>query len=200
MTVDTQTPPRQSDHAIDSHILERWSPRAFDASALDEGLLLTALEGARWAPSAFNHQPWRFFYELRDGPHWQDFVSILLPFNAAWAADASALVFIVSDTVITNPGKADTPATTASFDTGAAWGLFALQAAKLGLHTHAMAGFDHARASQILHLEDRHRVEAAVAIGRLGSPDQLPDKLRAREFPSPRRPLAESARRGPHAS
>jgi nitroreductase len=183
---------RIADHLIDRTILERWSPRAFDGSAMTSGELLTLFEAARWAPSAFNSQPWRFVYGLRDTPQWHALLSALLPFNAAWAQHASALVFVLSDTLFTPPGKTEPqPATTASFDTGAAWGTLALQATRLGLHVHAMAGFDRARASDVLHSSARYHIEAAVAIGRIGDIDSLPEPLRAREFPSRRKPLSE---------
>jgi nitroreductase len=188
---------RTADHPIDPTILERWSPRAFDQSAVTQDDLFTLFEAARWAPSAFNSQPWRFVYALRDTPEWDALLSALLPFNAAWAQHASALMFILSDTLFTPPGKTEPqPATTASFDTGAAWGLLALQATRLGLHLHAMAGFDRARASEVVHSSARYHIEAAVAIGRVGDADSLPEALRAREFPSPRRPLSEIAFQG----
>lgn len=191
------TSSRHTDLPIDPDILSRWSPRAFDGSALDEATLLTLFEAARWAPSAYNYQPWRFAWSLRGDRGWDDYLSVLLPFNAAWAAGASALVFILADKFITLPGKDEpSPSSTASFDTGAAWGLLALQAAKLGLHTHAMAGFDHGKADALLGGAERFRVEAAVAIGRIGDAGLLPETLRAREFPSPRRPLEELAFRG----
>ncbi len=183
---------RIADHPIDPTILERWSPRAFDGSTVTQDELFTLFEAARWAPSAFNSQPWRFVYALRDTPEWELMLSALLPFNAAWAQHASALMFILSDTLFTAPGKTEpAPATTASFDTGAAWGLLALQATRLGLHVHGMAGFDRARASEVLHSSARYHIEAAVAIGRIGEADSLPEPLRAREFPSPRKPLSE---------
>jgi nitroreductase len=188
---------RTADHPIDPIILERWSPRAFDQSAVTTDELFTLFEAARWAPSAFNSQPWRFVYALRDTPEWEQLLSALLPFNAAWAQHASALVFILSDTLFTPPGKTEPqPATTASFDTGAAWGVLALQATRLGLHLHAMAGFDRDRAAEVLHSSARHHIEAAVAIGRIGDADSLPEALRAREFPSPRKPLSEIAFHG----
>lgn len=198
MTETLAPPPaRQSEHPIDQDILARWSPRAFDGSALDAETLHAVIEAARWAPSAYNYQPWRFVYELRDGPRWEEFVSILLPFNQAWAKDASALLFVLSDRLITPPGSTESaPATTASFDSGAAWGLLALQAAKLGLHSHAMAGFDHESADSKLGTAGRYKVEAAVAIGRLGNPESLPEALQAREFPSQRLPIEEIAYRG----
>lgn len=193
MTTPTATT-RTTDLPIDADILARWSPRAFDASALDKTTLHTLFEAARWAPSAYNAQPWRFVYALRDTPEWDELLSALLPFNAAWAGQASALLFILSDTQITPPGaKAPVPSGTHSFDAGAAWGLMALQAARLGLYTHAMAGFDRTRATQILGSGEQFHIEAAVAVGRLGDPASLPETLRAREVPSPRLPLDEIA-------
>jgi nitroreductase len=188
---------RQSPHPIDADILSRWSPRAFDASPLDERTMLTLFEAARWAPSAYNAQPWRFAYALRGDAHWDDFTASLLPANAAWAPAASALVFILSDRFLTLPGKDEpSPSATASFDTGAAWALLALQATKLGLHTHAMAGIDHARAAAAIGADERFRIEAAVAIGRIGDPANLSEMLQAREVPSQRRPVTEIAFHG----
>jgi nitroreductase len=189
--------PRIADHPIDEHFLARWSPRAFDGSALTEADLKPLFEAARWAPSAFNYQPWRFAYAVKGDAHWDAYVSALLPFNASWAANAGALVFILSDREITAPGSNDPqPAKTASFDAGAAWGYLALQATRLGLSTHAMAGFDPVRAGEITGAGEQYKVEVAVAIGRRGDASTLPEALAAREAPSPRRSVAEIAFNG----
>jgi nitroreductase len=50
---------RKADHPVDPWFLGRWSPRAFDQSEMPEADLLVMFEAARWAPSAFNSQPWR---------------------------------------------------------------------------------------------------------------------------------------------
>ena len=63
-------PPRQADHPLDPLFLERWSPRAFDGSEVPDSDLMTMFEAARWAPSAFNSQPWRFLYAKRGDEHW----------------------------------------------------------------------------------------------------------------------------------
>ncbi|MDE1916259.1 MAG: nitroreductase family protein [Sphingomonadales bacterium] len=194
------TEPRIADHPIDAHILERWSPRSFDASELTEAELNTLFEAARWAPSAYNYQPWRFAWALRGDAYWDDYVSALMPFNASWASKASALLFILSDRMIVPPGKSEPqPAGTASFDAGAAWGLMALQATKLGLSTHAMAGFDPVRAAQVTHAGDRYKVEVAVAIGRRGDVSALPEALQSREGPSGRLPVKEISFNGRRA-
>jgi nitroreductase len=59
--------PRIAGPSVEPLILERWSPRAFDGSAIPDADLETIFDAARWAPSAFNAQPWRFLYARRDG-------------------------------------------------------------------------------------------------------------------------------------
>ena len=64
------TSPRVSDHPIDPLFTRRWSPRAFTGEPIPRETLSTVLEAARWAPSSFNSQPWRFIVGHRDTPAW----------------------------------------------------------------------------------------------------------------------------------
>ncbi len=188
---------RQADYPIEPSFLNRWSPRAFTAETISETELLTILEAGRWAPSAFNSQPWRFVYALRDTPEWDKLFPILVEFNQGWAKSASALVIMISKTHFTAPGSDEAKLSHShSFDTGAAWGAIAHQAQLLGFQAHGMTGLNFDKAIEILGLPEGYRVEAAAAIGRLGDKAQLPDYLQARETPSPRRPLSELAFNG----
>jgi nitroreductase len=188
---------RVADYPIDPNFLERWSPRAFDGSALTIDELLPLFEAARWAPSSFNAQPWRFLYSAHGSAEWNQFLSLLLPFNQMWARKAGALAFILSDTLMAAPqGGSPSPSHSHSFDAGAAWALLALQAHADGLYTHGMTGVDFAAARVALNVPERFRIEAAIAIGRMGDADTLPEPLRAREKPSPRRPIRDSAAAG----
>lgn len=181
---------RTPDHPISPLFLHRWSPRAFDSAGMPADDLLTILEAARWAPSAYNIQPWRFLYALRGDAAWPRFVGVLDSFNAGWAHRASALVVIVSDTVMPGrDGRPDTRSRYHSFDTGAAWAQLALQATALGYQAHAMAGIDADKARIDLAVPDRYKVEIAVAIGRQVDGSILPPDLRDREQPSSRQPL-----------
>lgn len=188
---------RTSDHPIHPLFLDRWSPRALDASEIPEQDLQTILEAGRWAPSAYNVQPWRFLYAQRGDAHWDAFVSVLNPFNASWAQDASALIFVVSDTIMPGDGdRPDAPANYNSFDAGAAWMQIALQAAAIGYSAHAMAGLEFETGRQVLGLPQRFRLEIGTAIGRQADPAKLPEGLQEREAPSPRKPLPQIAARG----
>ncbi|MEJ7933034.1 nitroreductase family protein [Sphingobium sp. AN558] len=188
---------RAAAHPIDPIFTERWSPRAFDPTAIPKADLDSMLEAARWAPSAFNYQPWRFLYAHRDGADWQRSLDILLPFNREWAQHASLLLFVLSDSLMDQANGAEPkPLGSHSFDAGAAWASLALQATRLGYHCHGMAGIDPDAARVALEVPDRFRIEAAVAIGRRGDPANLSEALQAREQPSDRKPITDFAFEG----
>ena len=192
---------RTPDHPIEQIFADRWSPRAFEATSMPASDLLTILEAARWAPSAFNVQPWRFLYSHRDDAHWQDYLNLLDPFNASWAQNALAMVFVLSDTVM--PGDGTRPqklSRTHSFDAGAAWAQLALQATSLGYQAHAMAGIFFDRPHEKLTVPERYRIEIAIAIGKRVDRSVLPQELQDREEPSQRLSVDEIAFAGvfPH--
>lgn len=190
----TDTTTRTADHPIEDVFTSRWSPRAFDGSELTEQALFRLFEAARWAPSAFNAQPWRFLYALRGGPDWDRFLDLLVPFNRSWAESASALIFVLSDKFSRNPdGSVKAESRSHSFDAGAAWGYLALQATHDGLFVHGMTGADFEKAAQELSVPEGFHIEAAIAVGRKGDPAILPDGLREREAPSGRKSVAEFA-------
>jgi len=172
--------------------LDRWSPRAFDESAISDEDLEAIFAAAGLAPSAFNYQPWKFLYARRGDANWERFLSLLIPFNQMWAKDAAALVFIVSDTK-KRDGEEHVDFYSHSFDAGAAWAQMALQATLLGYHAHGMTGLEFDKARAELGLPDDFRLEAAVAIGRRDAPERLPEGLRGGEVPSPRKPVGEIA-------
>jgi len=190
--------PRRPDHEIDPLLLERWSPRAFDASEVPDEDLARMFEAARWAPSAFNSQPWRFLYAKRSDADWARFLSLLIPWNRSWAHSASVLVYILSDSTpfIDKATGEPAPSTTHSFDAGAAWVSLALQATRMGYLAHGMSGIQYELARAELAIPDRFTLNAACVIGRLGDPAMLDEKLRAREHPSDRKPQSDFVFRG----
>jgi nitroreductase len=183
---------------IEKLIVDRWSPRAFDGSEIPQEDLDTILEAAGWAPSAYNVQPWTFLYARRGDANWDLFLSQLIDFNQSWAKDASALVFVVSDTLMRSE-KGNSDNHSHSFDAGAAWALAALQAQALGYHTHGMTGLKFGEAEAALGVPEDHRLEAGFTIGKQGDKASLPDFLQEREVASTRKPLAEIAKAGKFA-
>ena len=188
-TLDTDVYLTRSAEA-DAHeqFIERWSPRAMSGDPISRAELDSVFEAARWAPSCFNSQPWRFIYAMRDTAEWPSLFGLLMDMNQKWASQAGAIVAVAACQVFEHNGK---PAPTARFDTGSAWMSMALQAQHLGLVAHAMWGFHHDDAPGVLNLPDNHEVQAMVAIGRPGHKDDLPAPYDEREVPSPRKPLGE---------
>lgn len=189
--------PRVTEYPIDPQFTQRWSPRAFSGEAIAEETLLSFFEAARWAPSSFNSQPWRFLYARRDTPNWQRYLDLLSEFNRGWAQSASALVILLSKTMLaSSTGGEDRPALCHTFDAGAAWGHLALQASLSGWHAHGIAGFDKDLTRTELGVPEGFAVQIAVAIGKPGDKAILSEGLQAREAPSPRRPLSELVAEG----
>lgn len=177
---------RKPEHEINPLILKRWSPRALSGEALREEELLSLLEAAKWAPSAYNGQPWRFIYAKNGTPSWEKLFSALGEFNQAWVSKAAVLVLVISEKE--HNGKLNQ---TASFDAGAAWENLALEATSRGLVAHGMSGFDYDKARANLNIPETYKLEAMVAIGRPGQKEDLPAALQEREAPSDRQPLSE---------
>ncbi len=184
---------RRPIYPIQSLILNRWSPRALSGEAMTDDELMPLFEAARWAPSSYNNQPWRFVYARRDTPAWVTFVELLGEFNKGWAPQAAALVVVVAKSVFDYNGK---PSVTHQFDTGAAWENLALEANARGLVAHGMEGFDYKTAKQRLEIPDDHVVLAMIAIGKPGKKEDLSEELQERERPSDRRPLSEIVMEG----
>ena len=181
---------RQPDHAVETLIVHRWSARAMSGGRLSGAELMSLFEAARWAPSSFNEQPWRFVYAEREGEHWQRFFDLLSENNRRWAGAAAVLVVVLSRTTFERNGN---PSRTHSYDTGAAWQNIALQGCRMGLVVHGMAGFDYDKAREVLGVPEEFAVEAMIAIGRPAPIEVLPESLREREVPSGRKPVSEFA-------
>ena len=191
------TSPRQTTHPVDKLFTQRWSPRAFTGEAIPAAQLLTLLEAARWAPSAYNAQPWRFVFAHRDTASWQPIFDTLIAFNQSWAAQAAALVVVTSAKQAQFPGKEGlSPNPSHSFDTGAAWASLAFQATLSGWAAHAIAGFDAERLRQAIGVPESHAIEAVVVIGKQGDKSQLPEGLQQRETPNTRLELAQLVSEG----
>jgi nitroreductase len=181
---------RKPENEVNPLFINRWSPRAFTGEPIPDVILMSCFEAARWAPSSGNSQPWRFLYAKRGSLHWAMFLDLLVEGNRIWADKASALIVIASKKSNIREGK-EQLLRTHSYDTGAAWENFALQATHLNWHAHGMGGFDYDKAQAILQIPSGFAVEAMAAIGRLADKSILPEKLREREVPSSRQPLHE---------
>ncbi len=181
---------RVPEHAVDLRFVERWSPRAFAPTPIPREHFQIMFEAARWAPSSMNEQPWSFVVST-DGPGRARLDEAVLPGNRAWSDGAPAIIWVIARTTF---GRDGSPNAHALFDTGAATMQMTLQASAMGYHLHAMGGIDVEAAHKALGLAEHERVVCALAIGRRGDRDSLPEPYRAREAPSARRSQEEFVR------
>jgi nitroreductase len=184
----TTTRTRHSSYNVNPLILNRWSPRSMTGEELTDEVLMSLFEAARWAPSSYNNQPWRFIYAKRDTEHWNKLFNLLADLNKVWAKDAAVLVVVIARKNFEHNEKYSI---THQFDAGAAWENLALEASSRGLVAHGMQGFDYERSRTDLQIPDSFDVMSMIAIGKKGPKDNLPSQLQERESPNDRKPLAE---------
>lgn len=171
-------------------IAGRWSPRAFSSEAVRDDDLLGLLEAARWAPSCFGAEPWRFVIGRRGSGAGHELIAeCLVPANRLWAEKAPILMVTVAVQNFEYNGE---PNRWASHDLGIAMGQLGVEATARNLILHQMGGFDADLARKKLKLPDGFDPLAAVAIGHPGDPTELPEELAEREAaPRSRKPLHE---------
>lgn len=186
---------RIPDHPIEDLLLKRWSPRAMSGESVSQDDLNRLLEAARWAPSTYNEQEWRYLYAHRDTEHWQTFFDLLMEANQAWCKNAGVLIVIASCKVFSRNGK---PNGVHSFDAGASFENLALQGTAMGLVIHPMAGFNRSKAQQELNIPEDYNVDAMVAMGHPGDPENLPENYAEMDkHPSGRKLISEFSCEGP---
>lgn len=172
-------------------IASRWSPRAFARRPVESDKLHALLEAARWAPSAYNLQPWRFLVWRRehDADSFEQAFGTLSSTNQSWISRVPVLIGVLSDTRGTE-GKVNG---SAAYDTGAAVFALSLQAESLGLHLHQIGGFDRQELRARFQLPVELALHTVLAIGYRDEPEVISsDVLRQRELsPRERRPLNE---------
>ncbi len=177
---------------INPLITSRWSGRAYDPQReIKREQLLAMLEAARWAPSCFGDEPWRYIvcHSPDDRQAWQNLLDCLSEGNQQWARQAPMLILVMADTLFSHDEKKNP---WADYDTGAASISLCLQATALGLMTHQMGGFDTDRARQAFAVPQRYRPMSVIAVGYQLAKERISDDMLERELSERRRrPLDE---------
>jgi nitroreductase len=170
-------------------IKNRWSARAFSEQNLTEEHILTLVEAASWAPSSINEQPWRYRFGLRGTETFQQMWECLLTGNQPWAKNAAAILLC---TVKKNFTKNGAPNRHAMHDAGMANAFLMLQATQMEIYGHIMGGYDPAKLRETFQLSEDEEDVCLIALGFLGTPEQLEEPFRTREItPRSRRAVEE---------
>ena len=179
----------QTSQPVHEIIATRRSPRSFDPSVpLADEDLVAALEAARWAPSAFNGQPWRFFVGRNGDDVFASIISTLVPFNQSWAKNASVLITVAAKT-IKDDGSIHADY---QFDCGLAVAQLVFEVHNRGFVAHQMTGFDSSVSSKVLKMDATLVPVVVIAIGKQDAPEKLEGPAAEREIaPRQRKPLSE---------
>lgn len=184
--------PKQAavDHPINPLIAQRWSPSAFADRPVSQSELASLFEAARWAPSSYNEQPWSYIVASREeSENYNRLLSCLEPGNQAWAHTAPVLALGCTSLNFARNGQ---PNTAALHDLGLASAMLCIEATARGLMVHQMIGILPAKARITFRIPESVRPLTGLAIGYLGDPAALPEKLRDRDAgPRTRKPLSE---------
>lgn len=185
--------PADTAQPIEKVMAERWSGRAYDPTVMVTAEEITALcEAARWAPSCFGDEPWRYLVcdKNSDLDAWEKLLSALVPGNQEWAKNAPVLIVTAS---VPNFSQNDKPNRWSGYDTGAASISLCLQATAMGLMSHQMGGFDDKVLRKSFNIPADIHIWSVIAIGHQAALDNLSEEQLERELsPRKRRPLEQA--------
>ena len=179
-----------TEHPIQELLAIRWSPYAFDSRPVSKADIQSLFEAVRWAASSYNEQPWRYLVATQDEPEeFAKLLSCLVEPNQAWAKAAPLLAISVASLNFQLNGK---PNKAAIHDLGLAAGSLTLEATARGLAVHQMIGIVPERVRELYGIPDGYEAVTGLAIGYVGDPKRLPEKLSARDLaPRTRKGLRE---------
>ena len=167
---------------INELLANRWSGRAYDPNKpVSQTDIKSLIEAARWAPSCYGDEPWRFIVcdKTTNPDAWQKAFACLMEGNQAWAKDAPVLMVGIADTLLSKNDKANR---WGQFDTGAATMSLCVQATELGLMVHQMAGYFEDKARDIFHIPEQFIPLSMFTVGCQLPIDDMPEATKEREL------------------
>jgi nitroreductase len=179
----------QTKHQVIDLIKHRWSARSFTNQPVSEQDLHAILEAGSWAPSANNSQPWRYVYAHKGTPGFDKIVATLAPGNQPWAKNAAVLIAGVG---IKETVDAQQKFFYFMHDMGMANSFMLLQGSSMDIYGHVMAGFSKPQMAEMLALPANEEPVCVIAMGYLGSAEDLEEPYKSRELaPRTRKTLEE---------
>ena len=157
-------------HSLHELIRSRWSTRSFSDKPIELTKLNSIMEAARWAPSAFNEQPWRFIVGEKGTEVYNHILESLVEWNQLWAVNAPVLVLNIAKQLFTHN---NTPNDTYKYDLGQAVAFMIIEAMNQGVVSHQMSGFDSDMAEKSLNISQGYHAVSVTAFGYQGHKDML---------------------------
>lgn len=173
--------PAPSERSIMDVIANRWSPVIYSDRQVEKETVESLLEAARWAPSAFNEQPWQYIVGYKGDENHKKIGETLAEGNA-WAKEAAVLMLSIAKSFFDHKHK---PNRHYMHDLGMATMNLVLQATDMDLVTHQMSGYDTEKARELFSVPEDYETGSVIVIGYAGDADSAPDDMKERDS-SPR--------------
>lgn len=177
---------------VNELIANRWSGRAYDADRqVTHQDIISLLEAARWAPSCYGDEPWRYIVcdKSTNEAAWDKAFSCLVEGNQSWAVNAPVLILALANTFFSHNDKDNR---WSQYDTGAATMSLCIQASSLGLMVHQMGGFSAEKTAEVFSIPEQYTSMAMMTVGYQLAEDKITGELMERESSERQRnPLAE---------
>ena len=161
---------------IVKELKSRFSPRFFKEEKINNKILCSMFEAARWAPSAYNYQPWYFFWSQKDSAAYKKIYSCLSERNQ-WAKTAPIL--IIACYLKKREQKINK---FAEYDLGLAIMSIIIQAQSSGIYTRQMGLFDVKKLQKLLNISKDYVPLTILAVGKIGDYQKISQDLLEREL------------------
>ena len=170
----------------------RWSGRAYDSKRdVSNQQLLSIVEAARWAPSCFGDEPWRYIFCHKSAyiAAWQNALDCLVEGNKQWAQHAPVLIMVFANTIFSSN---DNDNRWGQYDTGASSMSMCLQATELGLMAHQMGGILIEKIMESFAVPSQFTPMAMMTVGYQLAKEDIPEDILERELTErQRKPLTD---------
>lgn len=163
---------------LNNLILKRYSPVIFSNKEIEAEQIDTLLEAAKWAPSSYNEQPWRFVIGWKNDLVYETILSSLMEANRIWAKEAPVLILVLSKNIFSRNGKTNR---FADYDTGMAIGNLLTQATELDIFAHQMGGYNSEALRNSLNISSVFNLLSVMALGYKGDVNSAIPELKERE-------------------
>ena len=174
-------------------LARRRSGRAYDPDRpVSREQLISVFEAARWSPSCFNDQPWRYLVWIKNenGNLFLKAFECLTEANRKRYENIPVLMASLAHDRFERKGN---PNRWGQHDTGAASENLLLQAIALGLMAHEMGGFDKDKLRESFGIPDEFEPMAMIALGYPAEAESLdPEALKWETLERVRKPLNET--------
>jgi nitroreductase len=166
-------------YPIHGLLKQRWSPRAFSEKVVEKEKLQSVFEAARWSPSSYNQQPWRFIVGRKGDATYEKIMDALGAFNQRWAITAPVLVATLGRKFNNNSEENNL---VYQYDAGQSVAHMSVEATNRGLYVHQMGGFDPKKIIKHFEVPVQYKPLTVLAIGYIGDPEQIEESLKKAEL------------------